>query len=315
MAASSPNPLAPPAGNVPYVGLRPFEASESDRFFGRGRDAGLLCDKILSGRLTILYAQSGLGKSSLLRAMVIPRLEENHSRVIYFDAWAQEEPLLLLKDALASAANALGFADADRGSPTLTELARILCSADDSGLVLVLDQFEEFLVHHGESLDPLRNELGALLRSSRLDVTVVLSLREEFLAALEPLRQQILNLFQSTYRLEGLNDEDLRLAIEGPPRLFGGECEPQLAEQLVSDLRTPGAPGEAGLLVELPMLQLVCQQLWSHAEQGRLTLALYQRLGGAKRILADHVRSLMPTRWQDQASPPGFSCTWRRQAA
>jgi hypothetical protein len=279
---------------VPYVGLRPFEESESDRFFGRERDADLLCDKILSGRLTLFYAQSGLGKSSLLRAVVIPRLEReaDGSRVIYFDAWAHDDPLTLLKDLLIATASAAGIPNARGGSPSLTELARMLCSVDGRGLTLVLDQFEEFLVHHGQSLDPLRSELAALLRATKLDATVVLSLREEFLAALEPLRHQILNLFQSTYRLESLEEAGLRQAIEGPAERFGKGCEKELTDQLVKYLRSQS--------VELPVLQLVCQELWNRSGHERLTLALYERLGGAQRILDDYVRSLMPKRWREQ---------------
>ena len=44
---------------LPYVGLRPFERNERDRLFGRNRDAQILCDRTLSGRLTILYGQRG----------------------------------------------------------------------------------------------------------------------------------------------------------------------------------------------------------------------------------------------------------------
>ena len=224
--------------------------------------------------------------------------------MVYFDAWAQEDPLGALKDTLVRAAGELGIRDAGRGSPTLTELARILCSSDDRGLVLVLDQFEEFLVHHGESLDPVRSELAALLRAAKLDAAVVLSLREEFLAALEPLRQQILNLFQSTYRLENLDENGVRQAISRPAELFGKTCEPELTERLIGDLRGRSAAGAApGLsqLIELPMLQLVCRQLWEHAEGDRLTLALYEQMGGAQRILDEYVRGLMPKRWRDQS--------------
>src|SRR4051812_7936161 len=87
-----------PGNELPYVGLRPFERHESNRLFGRDRDAQILCDRTLSGRLTILYAQSGLGKSSLLRALVIPSLEKSHARVVYFDSWAQEDPWRALKE-------------------------------------------------------------------------------------------------------------------------------------------------------------------------------------------------------------------------
>ncbi len=139
MAAKAPEFVLPVAGSAPYPGVRPFEAYESNQFLGRDRDADLLYEKILSSRLTILYAQSGLGKSSLLRAKVIPRIEESHSRVIYFDAWTQQDSLAALKDALIRAAGEAGITDAGRGSPTLTELARLLCSDGDCGLVLVLD--------------------------------------------------------------------------------------------------------------------------------------------------------------------------------
>ena len=62
MAEAAPAVQPPKEKQLPYVGLRPFERYESDRLFGRDRDAQILCDRTLSGRLTILYAQSGLGK-------------------------------------------------------------------------------------------------------------------------------------------------------------------------------------------------------------------------------------------------------------
>src|SRR5271169_1930026 len=116
MATARSTTYSPPVNAVPYVGLRPFEPSERDRFFGRDRDAQVLCDRILSSRVTILYALSGLGKSSLLRALVIPQLEDNHERVVYFDAWAQADPLRALKDALAAAASKRGVPQVDHGS-------------------------------------------------------------------------------------------------------------------------------------------------------------------------------------------------------
>src|SRR5262245_2837069 len=84
----------PPADPVtaPYVGLRPFEREERGVFFGRDRDARFLADKIFSARLTLLYSQSGLGKSSLLRALVIPLLEQDDACVVYFDAWSGDDP-------------------------------------------------------------------------------------------------------------------------------------------------------------------------------------------------------------------------------
>ena len=215
----------------PYVGLRPFERTEQAIFFGRALDAGFLKDKIFSARLTLLYAPSGVGKSSILRTLVTPALEEQHAWVKYVDNWTADDPCAALKTRLVKFASELGIPDAGKDSPTLTEVVSRIAKADDRTAILILDQFEEFLVTHGKQLDPLRKELAALVRTSGLDVRVVLSLRQEFLAALEPFRNEILNLFQSTYLLDSLDDQGLRDAIEKPVEIFGGEYEPELTDQ------------------------------------------------------------------------------------
>ena len=288
--------------DVPYVGLRPFERHEADRFFGRAKDSQRLCDQILSGRLTILYAQSGLGKSSLLRALAIPQLESNEAHVDYFDSWAHEDPFAVLRERVIELAAGAGVPDPGRGSPTLLELVRLVNKVAGRSVILILDQFEEFLVHHGQEIDPLRAELAALIRSPKVDATVVLALREEFLAALEPFRQHIPDLFLGAYRLEPLSEPDLRDAICRPADVCGGFCEPGMAELLIRDLREKhsGAAGAGPPPIELPMLQLVCQQLWKDAGGGRLSRELYERLGGAQPILDRYVRELMPRGFKAQ---------------
>jgi WD40 repeat protein len=292
----------PAAG--PYVGLRPYEASERKLFFGRDRDALFLCNKVLSARLTIFYSQSGLGKSSLLRTIVIPQLERD-GPVIYFDAWSQDLPLAALKEKLAQHASDLGVPSADAGAPTLTQLVRLIRTEDTRPLTLVLDQFEEFLTTHGNRLDPVRAELAELTRTTQVDVQIMLSLREEFLAALEPFREQIVSLFQSTYRLEGLDDASLRDAIRLPPREFNGSCDDELVEILLRDLkaRNQVQQDSSAIAVELPTLQLVCSQLWDEAQragQSKLTVALYEKAGGVKKILDRYIKASMPGKWQDQ---------------
>src|SRR5262245_25371255 len=60
----------------PYVGPRTFTLAEKDRFFGREQEASHLLSAVISDRLTLLYAQSGAGKSSLLNTRLIPQLEQ-----------------------------------------------------------------------------------------------------------------------------------------------------------------------------------------------------------------------------------------------
>ncbi len=285
----------------PYVGMRPFASEERSVFFGRERDAQILTDRILSARLTVLYAQSGVGKSSLLRAAVMPGLSQAGALVVYFDAWSSSDASASLRQALIDCATELNVPDAGRGSPTLIELARMITTSRRQSLIIVLDQFEEFLAHHAQRLNTLRHDLAGLVRASGIDVTVVLSLREEFLAALEPLRGEILDLFQSTYRLEGLGEEDLRTAIMRPTQLFGGVCEKDLADRLIRDLPVDESAAAGSASVQLPMLQLICKELWNHALDDQdasrvMSMTLYDRLGGAQAILGQYVRSVMPGR-------------------
>lgn len=293
--------------SAPYVGLRPYEREERDIFIGRNRDAQYLTDKIFSANLTLLYSKSGLGKSSILRALVIPALEQEEARVVYFDNWSGEDPALALKSELTQLATDLGIPDAGAGSPSLAELMLLISSFDRRTLVLILDQFEEFLVHH-QGIEPLGAELAELVRAKDLDVRLIISLRQEFLAALEPLRQKILNLFHSTYLLETLGDEAVRKAIEEPARKFGKNFEPGLLTQLLDDLKQPAsrqAPlpsTKNGAQIELPVLQLVCDELWKVALKQKvstITSELYEQLGGVRKILKDYVQRVMPRGLRD----------------
>ena len=301
-ATSEANPRA-----VPYVGLRAFRPDEHDRFYGRDADAQFLVDKILSARLTLLYAPSGVGKSSLLRARVMAALEVEGCRVTYFDAWAGSDPLSALKEKLAELAVSAGVSDPLAGAPTLPELVQ-LSASDGRTVVLVLDQFEEFLINHAQRLDPLRTEIAALIKAHAVDARVLISFREEFLAAIEPFRQEILTLFQSTYRLENLSADRVEKAIVEPAAKFGGDVAEDLVKRLIADLSESGDAAVKPALdphaVDLPMLQLVCEDMWRAAPLvgGRkaLTLDFYQRLGGKKKILDDHIRSRMPSRWRDR---------------
>lgn len=300
--------------SAPYVGLRPYNREEADWFHGRDADAQVLVDKVLSSRLTLLYAPSGVGKSSLLTAKVMPALEDEDCRVVYADGWSGSDPAGDVKDRLAAVAATSGVVDPMAGAPTLAELARLM-TADGKTLVLVFDQFEEFLVNHAQGLDPLRKELAALVRMQAIDARVLISLREEFLAALEPFRAEILTLFQSTMRLEGLSDNDVLAAIQQPAARFGGSVDLDLAQRLLKDLSGSAdapvqAPAEGGRLptwldglrrwwaphrptapartrdptvpvatargIDLPMMQLVCRSMWGQApvNHGRRVLSL-----------------------------------------
>ncbi|HTD55022.1 MAG TPA: hypothetical protein VK670_06545, partial [Silvibacterium sp.] len=125
--------------------------------------------------------------------------------------------------------------------------------------------------------------------------------------ALEPFRNEILNLFQSTYLLDSLDGQGLRDAIEKPVEFFGGEYEHELTEQLVADLSASEdreAMATSKAAVDLPMMQIICERLWKVVENRdpkRLTLALYKKeLGGKDKILETYVHEVMPRSWSDK---------------
>jgi hypothetical protein len=285
-----------PSGDGPYVGPRPFERNEHRFFFGRERDAGFIRDKIFAARLTLLYAPSGTGKSSVLRTSIIPKLEEEGALPVYFDAWTSENPVDVLRDMLATLAAEVGVSNAQAGAPTLAELVRLINSTDGRTVVLILDQFDEMLLAHATRLNPIKRELGALVRAAGIDARVLISLRQEFLAGLEPFRSEILGLFGSTYLLGPLDESSVREAIEKPAAAMGVPCEAELSRLLIEDLDgSRSESGERG--VDLPMLQIVCAQIWKAMVRSRgtaLTANLYRQLGGTQRILESYVAQVMP---------------------
>jgi Novel STAND NTPase 1 len=297
--------VAIPLPAAPYVGMRPFEENEQSIFFGRDRDATLLANKVFSARLTVLYGPSGIGKSSILRTLLVPNLEKEEARTIYFDDWRADEPTVTLKDRLIEEVRKLHIPDFGAGPPSLADLVRLLLSADVRTVVLVLDQFEEFFTHR-HNLDPLCKELGAIVRTPDLDVRVLLSLREEHLASLEPFRSEILDLFQSTYQLKPLDEIAIREAIESPANLFEAKYEDEFVKQLIDDLRLQMPQTETGqrssevAAVDLPMLQLLCDELWKKGDKKTISLNLYQQLGGQKGILDRYLKEKMPRHWRQK---------------
>ncbi|VFN05305.1 MAG: hypothetical protein BECKG1743D_GA0114223_112082 [Candidatus Kentron sp. G] len=84
----------------PYKGLNPYEEADHDRFFGREEDRARLIDKILANPFTLLLAETGVGKSSLLQAAVLPRLKhpEHHNvDVVYYKDWVLPDPARCVK--------------------------------------------------------------------------------------------------------------------------------------------------------------------------------------------------------------------------
>ena len=275
-----------------YPGTRPFGDSADDRalFFGRDGEGEQIYLRVLSVPLLVQFGRSGLGKTSLLQASLFPRLREKAFLpvMVRFNE-TSESPTQTVARAIQEASRRDGMELTLGRSESLRELiATTTVWRDDLLLtfVLVFDQFEEvFTLRDGSFRAGLATELAALLseekrerreeadsaRSSaatpRVDVKVVISLREDFLGALEEFSSAIPGLFHERLRLEPLGEEAASEAIRRPAELSMAsqanpfsvgrfEFEPDALTAMIDYLK-----GNSGV-IEPFQLQLLCR----HAE-------------------------------------------------
>ena len=287
----------------PYKGLAAFEDSELDAllFFGRAREIEAVVANVLANRLTVLYGPSGVGKSSLLGAGVARRLRAvTGAPVVVHDSWVQDP-----EGALAASVRA---ACGDLG-PTAGLVDTVAAAAQVAGeLHLLLDQFEEYLLHHGAD-GPLSTALPELLRRPGLRVNVLVALRDDALAELDEFTGRIPDLFANLVRLDRLDRAAGRAAILGPLERYGelaGErfsAEDALVDAVLDEVaegrvepaeRPDTAGGRAR--IEAPYLQLVLERLWERERElgsRQLRLATFREIGGARAVVREHVQGAL----------------------
>lgn len=299
-----------PARPSPYVGPRPLRSGE--RLYGRDHEVAQLFDLLLAERIVLLYSPSGAGKSSLLDAGLSLRLREEGFVIRPTVRVGMEPP----DDAPAGVnrlvLSALLSLEEDVPKDSQFELPRLaghtLASylehrraderSDDAPEVLVFDQFEEVLTVEPTAIAAKQAffaELGAALRDER--VWLVVAMREDFIAGLDPYRDALPTGLRTTFRLDLLGREAAITAIKGPAAAAGVTFEGDAPDQLVNDLRqvriqrVDGAvETQLGPHVEPVQLQVVCQGLWSRLRPDERTIGRehIERLGDVDAALATY---------------------------
>jgi hypothetical protein len=271
----------------PYKYLDYFSEEDHDLFFGRDKEIEILLADITIARLVVLFARTGTGKTSLIRAGVSPRLEELGYITLY--APIKEDPYDSLYQVLGEKQVPV------TGNETLPDLFQAARRHfKNRPLVVFFDQFEEFFFGI-EYTDPPKaqrfvREIAQIHYQPDWKVHIVFSLREDFYGGMDIFREQIPFIFHnnSNLRLLALEREQARRAIVGPaqrPR-SGFTLEDDLVEQLVNDL-TDLSPDRR---VEPAHLQIICHTLWKERKGRRITVANYEAQGGRDGILASRVR-------------------------
>jgi hypothetical protein len=300
---------------APYPGLMAFQERDAAVFFGRDSDVRAALDALNrlrrfgETRLLICLGASGSGKSSLIRAGVLPRLKRDP------DTWLCLAPFRPLKApieemAMALAEGAAGAAAGDRKAIAATlesavdaadpavpisQLVRDLRQAAgrrEAVAVVTIDQFEESLVATEQALRFLR--LVRALASDPAGQTIVLAtLRSDFLAALQN-QPDFQGVSYDTLVLGPLAVDGLVQVIEGPAQVAGIELEPGLTQMLLAETEA-----EDGL----PLLAFALRELWEQdGKAGRFTIETYrERLGGLHGCVARSAETVLAS----QSLQPG----------
>ncbi len=255
----------------PYCGLRPFEPGDHRRFFGREALRQTLCQRVegaVAGRLPafqVMAGASGSGKSSLLRAGLLPALSP--------ERWE-------ITRVRVNEAEALERVRSARATPGKHRLL-LVDPLDEAFTLLGDDARGELLgVLWGVSQDP---ERGVVVLST-LRVDYLGRCAEVRLGAGGPRLDAVLFASESLLLVPGMTAEELREAIERPARQEGLQLERGLTERLVQDVeRQPGG---------LPLLAHALERLWQMREGRWLKHSAYQELGGVAGALAQELDRL-----------------------
>ena len=277
----------------PYIGLRKFEVRDRDLFFGRDRIIAHLQERLQEHFLLVLGA-SGSGKSSLIRAGLIPQLAQQRGGGFReLICTPDRNPFESFRASLTSA----GYRQSDtefllKGQPdSLLKTVQTIKSTDDEWLIFI-DQFEELFTLCSDG--PLRqrfiDSLVNLVRAELPSVDLVVAMRADFLDRFSayPVLGGIL---QRSELITDLGDDELRLAIEQPAARHGVIFEPGLAGEIIQGLKGRNETGETER-ISLPLLQYTLKLLWENSgnlSDRILRTSTYRQIGGVRGALQRRV--------------------------
>ena len=269
-----------PVELCPFKGLAPFESADARFFFGRERLVADLVARMVGATCIAVVGPSGSGKSSAVRAGLLPAVaggvlpgSETWSQALLRPGAA---PMAALRRSLHDAAERQAIAVPD--DATIAELRDRLTAT--TRLLVTIDQFEEAF-----TLCPVEAErsafidaLVALAEDREARSVVVLAIRADFYGRCATYPGLARLLGEGTILVGPPTAEEIERAIEAPARAAGLRVEPQLTTDLVRDVT--GEPGA------LPLLSTTLLDLWSRRDGKVLRAATYRQIGGVSGAVA-----------------------------
>ncbi|MDX2071499.1 MAG: hypothetical protein SFV55_23925 [Haliscomenobacter sp.] len=286
-----------------YPGVKPFETSERDLFFGRDRDIEDLLDLVWLEKLVVLFGKSGYGKSSLINAGILPEIETEAVPIVVrlgsYVAGQSPAPLdnlrLKINEVLEDKPEA-AFLDNLNLPPTLWQQMKRKQSSQQRRFVLIFDQFEEFFSYpladqqafkeqiadllYTEVPQAVRNQNDTLSASQQafiataFDAKVLLAIRADRMSLLDSMKDKLPAILQKRYELRGLSEAQAQEAIVGPAKRAGDFVSPVFAyspealKVMTQKLAASKSSQRSG--IEAFQLQILCEYLEDKVIKGEI---------------------------------------------
>ena len=310
----------------PYFGLDYYGEKFGEWFFGREADRGKIISNLRAARLTLLHAESGVGKSSLLRAGVAWRLERvaddsfarrgtPRSIPIVFSSW-KDEPLGELTAAIRTAIRPYMAERPDPPLPgdRLDVVIEAASNAVNASLLIMLDQFDEYFLYQTREAIPgqFGDEFARCINRADLRANFLIAIREDTYAGLgELFKGRIANIYGNYLNIDHLDHASAERAIRGPLEIYNSQpgvaekvsIEDALVQAVLEQVRTfdalpaLAAAADGGLSrVSTPLLQLVMEKIWTRelvAGSRELRLSTLHALRGVRTIVDGHLASAL----------------------
>ena len=279
----------PVAGEPPYMGMRYFDTSDADLFYGREALTRELLARVQKESFLAIVGASGSGKSSVARAGLIPAWTKENERGAIHVITPTAHPLESLAASLTRESESIAATldDLQRDARGLRlRVRKMLSDLSKSNMLLVVDQFEEVFTLCKDLAErkAFIENLIALADKEDSTARVVITLRADFYAHCAEYGglRQALEEYQKY--IGAMTPDELRQAITAPAQSAGWDFQPGLVDLILQDVGTePGA---------LPLLSHALLETWKRREGHTLTLKGYADAGGVKKAIAQTAESV-----------------------